>query len=248
MAAYRVPQVTSGLQIFWRLDANANDTSGNSNNGSVVSGGSASPTLSFSTADNPPQPELPPYDYASSGGGSTSGTATLTAAASAASTGATSTSGTAAVSKSNVVATASATTSAIADIFKPGGQGWRPDPQSVISVASFGRTHTTSTSFSACTWVRRYRASSSFNTLLTAFFNGVDPNINVYLGVAGSTARILVNTNAAITVLTLNPAATLGDWVHLAITYDGAQTSARMSTDLWSTRPRTHGRSALQAA
>lgn len=56
MAAYRVPQVTSGLRIFWRLDSDASDSSGNGNNGSTAGSGAA---VSYSTADNPPQPETP---------------------------------------------------------------------------------------------------------------------------------------------------------------------------------------------
>ena len=56
LAAYRVPQVTSGLYLFWRLDSNATDSSGNGRNGSVTGSGSS---ITWSTADNPPQPETP---------------------------------------------------------------------------------------------------------------------------------------------------------------------------------------------
>jgi hypothetical protein len=56
MCDYRVPQVTSGLVGFWRFDTNANDSSGNGND--FTTAGSA-PALSYSTADNPPQPENP---------------------------------------------------------------------------------------------------------------------------------------------------------------------------------------------
>ena len=56
MASYRQPQVTSGLVVFWRLDSDGTDTSGNGNTGSVI--GSA-PNVSWSTADSPPQPESP---------------------------------------------------------------------------------------------------------------------------------------------------------------------------------------------
>jgi hypothetical protein len=58
MASYRVPQVTSGLEAFYRLDTNANDSSGNARNATLQ--GTASGTdPAFSTADNPPQPETP---------------------------------------------------------------------------------------------------------------------------------------------------------------------------------------------
>jgi hypothetical protein len=56
LAAYRVPQVTSGLVAFCRLDSSGVDTSGNGNDLSVTGSGTA---LTWSTADNPPQPETP---------------------------------------------------------------------------------------------------------------------------------------------------------------------------------------------
>lgn len=55
MAAYRVATITSGLLGFWRLDANGNDTSGNAQ--TLVSFGTTGTTPTFSTSDNPPQPE-----------------------------------------------------------------------------------------------------------------------------------------------------------------------------------------------
>jgi hypothetical protein len=61
MAAYRETQVTSGLVGFWRLDSDGTDSSGNSNTLSNAGSGSA---YSFSTSDNPPQPERPPVDVA----------------------------------------------------------------------------------------------------------------------------------------------------------------------------------------
>ena len=61
MAAYRVPQVTSGLVAFYRLDSNGNDSSGN---GNTVSNAGSGTAYSFSTADNPPQPETPPLPLA----------------------------------------------------------------------------------------------------------------------------------------------------------------------------------------
>ena len=83
MATYRVPQVTSGLIAFYRMDTNSTggttsgptlDTSGNSNTMTVQnSGGTA---LSYSTADNPPQAENPPIAVA----GTSSSASTLTAA------------------------------------------------------------------------------------------------------------------------------------------------------------------------
>lgn len=69
MAAYRVCQVTSGLRGFWRLDSNGNDSSGNGQN--FTSGGTGT-AVSYSTADNPPQPETPIVDL--DGGASTAST------------------------------------------------------------------------------------------------------------------------------------------------------------------------------
>lgn len=83
MASYRVPQVTSGLFAFWRLDANATDSSGNGNNGTTT--GSA-PNVSYSTADNPPQPETPAINIDGEADSATTLSATITVAKPAAAT------------------------------------------------------------------------------------------------------------------------------------------------------------------
>lgn len=97
MYDYRVPQVTSGLIGFWRLDSNATDTSGSGNNLGLTGTGTA---ISYSTADNPPQPEQPMLP---TGSASTSGSAAVNRVyALGACTGVTNSSATAAVSLSNL--------------------------------------------------------------------------------------------------------------------------------------------------
>jgi len=76
MASYRVPQVTSGLELFWRLDSDASDSSGSGRNGSTAGSGTA---LSYSTSDNPPQPESPAVDVAGTGTSASTFTGALNA-------------------------------------------------------------------------------------------------------------------------------------------------------------------------
>lgn len=112
MSQFRVPQVTSNLQVFWRLDSNATDTSGNGRNG-AASGGA--PNITWSTSDNPPQPEIP----TAGGSASTSGTATVTKTfTTGLCTGSASTSGSAAVTRTFTVSpcTGSASTSGTATV------------------------------------------------------------------------------------------------------------------------------------
>lgn len=75
MAAYRQPQVTSGLVAFWRLDSDGTDSSGNGNNGSVSGSGSS---ITWSTADNPPQPESPSVAISGTAASSSGLTGTIT--------------------------------------------------------------------------------------------------------------------------------------------------------------------------
>lgn len=77
---YRVPQYTTGLLAFWRLDSDASDSSGNGRNGSTSSAapGTGTPTLSYSTSDNPPQPETPIVDLTAALASSSAFAATMT--------------------------------------------------------------------------------------------------------------------------------------------------------------------------
>lgn len=108
LAAYRNPQVTSGLLAYWPLDSDGSDISGNGMTSAQL--GSAGTNLSFN-GDAPPQPDDPPFDIAATGSASTSGTANPTRVYSAASSASVTTAGAVTVTKS-APATSSGTVNA----------------------------------------------------------------------------------------------------------------------------------------
>lgn len=237
MAAYRVPQVTSGLQVFWRLDSNANDSSGNGRNGSVVGSGTA-PT--YSTADNPPQPETPVLDIAGTATTVSALTGSLTvskalvssafATASAlsgsltvakalASSGFTTTSsltGTAAIR--NNLAGALTTTSALTAWIRPRwGRRYAPSSYELWS----GTGPAVAGPWTVAVWSRRIDAGSGIAKPAELQSGGGKLIQIAYL--AGD-VRVLVDSGGGgdATAVTTTAAATLGQWYHHAVTYDGA--------------------------
>lgn len=110
MADYRVPQVTSGLLAFWRLDSDATDSSGNGANG-TVSGGT--PNITWSTADNPPQPETPTVAIAGTAASTSTFTGSLTSIKPHAGTAASTSTFTGSLSVAKPLAGTAATTSAL---------------------------------------------------------------------------------------------------------------------------------------
>lgn len=106
LAAYRNPQVTSGLLAYWPLDSDGSDISGNGMTSAQL--GSAGTNLSFN-GDAPPQPDDPPFDIAATGSASTSGTANPTRVYSAASSASVTTAGAATVTASASAASTGAT-------------------------------------------------------------------------------------------------------------------------------------------
>lgn len=117
MADTRAISVTSGLLAFWRMDTNssggtaegnATDTSGNGRT-LVLDTSLGGTACSYSTADNPPQPD---YYIANSGSCSTSGTAAVTLVYSAASSASVTTSGAATLTKGAPATSAGSTSTA----------------------------------------------------------------------------------------------------------------------------------------
>lgn len=258
MAATRALSVTSNCLGFYRMDTNssggtaegnATDTSGNGNT-LVANTGAGGTGFTYSTADNPPQPD---YYLDSDGACTTSGTAAVSISYNFASTGATSstgtasvdstkalgtcsgsaaTSGTAAVSMSNTVATASAATSATQiEVFRPGGQGWRA-PTSALFTGGNSTSYGGNDAFSVATWAKVYRYNSFAAGLSLDIYNGTDPQVSILLevfsGASTATARVRVFQGGS-PIISQTTAITAGEWVHLAVTSDG--TTIRLYAD-----------------
>lgn len=228
MAAYRVPQVTSGLVLFWRLDSDATDSSGNGNNG-AESGGT--PAVSWSTSDNPPQPETPAINITASASASTAGAATVTKINGlGACTGSASTSGTASVSLSNVAASGPARGVGWADVMpRNGAEGWRFPPMAGLNVAGSNGAATGGVSQRTyMCWIRYYVDTSvTFTGLGTAY---------VYVrGTGGTTWRMQLFVtpgpnpifqssllSGGSTIATRTSTAQSSAWHHVAAVYDGS--------------------------
>ena len=248
MAAYRVPQVTSGLVTFWRLDANATDSSGNGNNG-AESGGT--PAVSWSTADNPPQPETPTVAMsgtAASSSGFVSASALLrvtkpivgtTAVTSSGLTGqlrahiagtATTSSGLVGVMPRQVAGTAASSTGLTAWIRPRWGRriGYAGGP-SALARASAG--FSMASPWTVMVWLKP--VSFSTDGIFSVFGMYSASGDNVGLGVqqtSGVVRYVVYAADSGGSGFPINYIATNdGDWHHAALTYDG--TTARAYID-----------------
>lgn len=235
MADYRVPQVTSGLQVFWRLDSDANDSSGNGRNGSVAGSGTA-PT--YSTADNPPQPETPTVDIA---GGATTGSTLagaltvakafvgaatsastlagdlrLTKQIAAAATSASTLSGDLTLTKQ--LTAAASTASTLAAWIRP-RWGRRIDNSPGLTRASFGLS--LAGGFTMMTWIRHINVGTG----LARFY--ISSTAAIELSVVNSNIFLRLNDGSA-DVISHNVADD-GNWHHVCISFDG--TTARAYID-----------------
>jgi hypothetical protein len=231
MAAYRQPQVTSNLLGFYRMDTNssggtaegnATDTSGNGN--TLVATTSAGGTgFTYSTADNPPQPENPPIavdgDAASSSAfaGQLTNLITGPAASSSALAGkltslvsgnAASSSAFAGALRANV-AGASASSSALAAYLRPRwSRRYSPPTQGLNS----SLTVPGSQPFTVMGWMKIVSWSSGDNAGLFLTDGGSN---SVGWGV-DSTGDYYINTGSGFVT-----AADDGAWHHYAIVWDG---------------------------
>lgn len=224
MAAYREPQVTSGLIGFWRFDSNANDSSGNSQNLSLAGSGS---TPTFSTADNPPQPENPTVNVA----GDTTSASTLTGvtvlgkALASDSDSASTFDGTLSISTGVSVAGDATTDSQLT--------AWiRPRWGRLYTDSSFGFDEFTLPSsdpangFTMMAWFKAFGTgylgnfsfSSSFGNIVSIRpYSGIP---NFYVQDDGSDVMNLFGTDD------------MTSWTHLALTYDGSNIRAYVNGSL----------------
>lgn len=233
MAAYRVPQVTSGLRLFWRLDSDGTDSSGNGLDG-VESGGT--PAVSWSTSDNPPQPETPTVDIAGGattgstlagaltvakafGGAATSastlaGDLRLTKQIAAAATSASTLSGDLTLTKQ--LTAAASTASSLAAWIRP--RWGRRIAASAATDLTRGGASVSASAFTLMTWFRTLDSSSEFRV-------GWISNA-VYVGSNAGSLRIrLFDNNTTSFSIDYSGADDL-QWHHLALTFDGATARA----------------------
>ena len=234
MANYRVPQVTSGLQLFWRLDTNANDSSGNGRNGTITGSGS---TISFATTDNPPQPETNGGDQQTSS--AFAGALTVSVPLAGAETSISALSGALNTTKPMAAAAASssvltgqvqssvkgnaATTSALAAWIRP---RWGRRANSSASLSSFD-SFSNSAPWTVMTW-RRSITLGAAQAIYVEFGGGSDSlSLGVQTGSPGTLRLRLIDTPGT----TIIDYTTTDDglWHHMAIAFDG--TTARAYLD-----------------
>jgi len=210
MAAYRQPQVTSGLRVFWRLDSDGTDSSGNGNNGSVSG---TAPNASWSTADNPPQPETPTENVAASGAGESAGTAAVAYKENVSASGAGEGAGVAAVGETHGVAAAGASTGAGAAAYA-GKMGWGAvvAPGSALLRAS---PPVSRDAFTLMMWLRCYDDQGGFTWATLG--------ASQQCFIANNEGSVSVNANGT-GVLVSEPVA--AGWHHVAMTSDGATVRA----------------------
>lgn len=221
MASYRVPQVTSGLIGFYRLDSGPADTSGQGN--TLADAGSGTATA-YSTADNPPQPETPTVALDGDAASSSALAGKLTSLVAGAAASSSAFAGQArALVKGNA-----ASTSAFAGALRAAVKG---DAASASALAAYLRPR----------WSRRFSPTTeSSNTALTV--PGSQPftvmgwmkavswtsgdNFGGYLtdggsnsvswGIDSTSGQYFIQTGASVVLGTDD-----GNWHHYAIVWDG---------------------------
>lgn len=243
MAAYRVCQVTSGLLGFWRLDSNGNDSSGNGQN--FTSGGTGT-AVSYSTADNPPQPETPIVDL--DGGASTASTLSGSLTKSFALAGAPSTastlSGTLTLNKAltgdassastltgdlrlgKQLAAAATTASSLAAWIRP-RWGRRVENGFGTLVRTTG-TVPVNGPWTLMTWLRVVSNPTPTSDGAGLYIaDGSAAQAQLYWSVVSGTPRLRFAVWDSTGTLRINStsATTDNSWHHLAITYDGVNTA-----------------------
>lgn len=240
MADYRVPQVTSGLVAFWRLDSDATDSSGNGNNGTVS--GSA-PNITWSTADNPPQPEEPTVDIAGNAASSSALTGALTNLRLLAGNAASSSALSSTITVQKPIAGAAASSSAFAGQLQARIAGaansssafgawlrprWGRRSGASATGVSLATSIPTANNFTLMGWVRSFGTTSAAGARIR--LTGSDVLVGLGVRTSGGTPQRWINLNDATFANVVNYTATddLG-WHHLAITYDG--TNARAYVD-----------------
>lgn len=238
-AAYRVCQVTSGLLGFWRLDSNGNDTSGNSQ---TFTAGGTGTAVSYSTGDNPPQPETPDVALVGDADSASTfaGTMLTAKAIVGSSTSASTLAGTALTAKAIVGQATSASTlagtlasaspmvgaltsaSTIAAWMRPRWGRRVPTTGSSVITGS-GLALSTTTPWTICSWARIFNSAVSgtgrfqITAALASARLGFVGNTPIYnLRYVDSAGTLIVNyTGAADTA-----------WHHLAMTFDGTTVRA----------------------
>lgn len=246
MAAYRVPQVTSGLVAFYRFDTNSTggttsgpalDSSGNGNTLTVQqTGGTA---ISYSTADNPPQPE-DHNDLAGAPASSSAFAGTLTntkpLAGAAASSSALSGAATALV-KGNAasasafagamraaISGAAASSSALAAWIRP-RWGRRVEVSSALYFVP--SAFATNAPWTVMTWLRCVSLPNSGDSVqLFAPSAGGSAVFQLYCGHVAGTPRIRAAFTDEAASVRINYTRATSDttWHHLAMTFDGVST------------------------
>ena len=230
-AAYRECQVTSGLLGFWRLDSNGNDSSGNGQNFTAQGSGTA---VSYSTADNPPQPESPVVDVVGTATSASTLSAALNTTKPVASTATSASTLTGALNTTKPIAATATSADTLTGALRQ-THAMVGSATSASSLAAWIRPR----------WGRRINSSpgltrASLNLSTSAFtFMTWIKHVNVGTGLArayitnASTVELLVSgTNIVLRVndgasnVINNSSASGGTWHHLAVTYDGVTARA----------------------
>jgi hypothetical protein len=241
LATYRVPQQTSGLVLFWRLDSNANDSSGNGRNGNTAGSGTA---ITYSVADNPPQAENPTVDLA---GGATSastlsGSLTKIFAVSGAPTTASTLAGTLGVAKP--IAAAATSASSLAGDLRLGKQlaaaastssqlaAWlrprwgRRIENGLPTLSASGGTVPSDGPMTFMAWVRVVSAPTPAGDAVICYINEGSGQAQLGWGVVSGTPRLrfAVWDSGGTQRINSSSATTDNNWHHLAIAFDGVST------------------------
>lgn len=234
LAAYRVPQVTSNLVCFARLDSDGTDSSGNGNNLSTAGSGTA---ITWSTSDNPPQPETPTVDLGGSAtsGSTLSGALTKIYSVAGAPTTASTLAGTLSVAK--VLAGSASTASTLSGDLTLTKQ-LTASASTASSLAAWLRPRwgrrivdgvgtsmyrsalgVTAPSFTCMAWVRANGFSSNTDVVGASFFGDgtVKLRSSYFNGDIYYDILVFDGTNTVIYSDVLDT-----DWHHLAVTYDGS--------------------------
>lgn len=233
MASYRVQSVTSNCLGFYRMDTNstggtaegsAADTSGSANTltANTAAGGTG---FTFSTADNPPQPENPQLVGVTANSGSTlSGTLSVLAPL----VGATANTGSTLSGSLNTLKPLAATTantgSTVSAWIRP-RWGRRVETINPLNYSP-GAGLSASSPWTMMVWANIVSFPSASDAIRFNAFPFGGGNATVALGgskISGSdTVRIQLTDDNGTSQIFHSPITTAGTWNHLALTYDGA--------------------------
>jgi hypothetical protein len=248
---YRVPQVTSGMVGFWRLDSDGTDTSGNSNTLTIQGSGTA---ITWSTSDNPPQPETPTVAIAGNAATASALSGALTKRFAVASNGfatasalsgnlglslpisgsaATASALSGAVNVNQALQGEAATASALAAWIRP-RWGRRIGSASALSDSSAG--FSPQSPFTVMTWIRPIDLAASTDSVTFSVNDGAGGDgLLLWVRNTSGTVQNRITFTAGGSQVIGYVAATDGDWHHLALTYDGTDARAYVDGSLVAT-------------